>query len=252
MASVRNVELNVHSNSNKRGGSGLGVGLRCWWCRDTVEPGAEVRCPLEHHPARISRKYFSHITRDVYTIAEAVSQSKLSHVQSEEADDVRVLDAGGAMVYDEHTRFCSYNCTLAYIREHHHKVKYRMSLVLFYDMLDRDGVVGTVNSAPPLHRLAEYGGEQTLHDFKRGFVYPPRPPSPPPSPPPPPPQEHADADADADVPKPEPEPEPLPVPKAATPVVKKKPAPRVRKPKPKTLTLLPNQLLPQAPSNDPV
>jgi hypothetical protein len=157
------------------------VALICWWCchpppntNDKDKP-LFVQCPVEYLPARIARTYHSYITRDVYVIKENVSMTKIGQIEAADHEHVNVIADTDRIVYDTHCRFCSYNCCLAYIRDNMHRVKYRMSQVLFFDDIRRRNIPATgavITCAPPVHKLAVFGGDLDITEFRTGFEYP--------------------------------------------------------------------------------
>lgn len=148
---------------------------RCFWCHDDVVD--YVKCPLDRTTSLVRKTYFSHITRDVYSFHEHIPDHMAKKVEQDPtADDaLRVIRRGGDVLYDTNVKFCSFNCALAFIRDHASVVKYNMSPSLIAHEMLLAGIEPTsVVPAAPITRLLVYGGTQTYAEYKRGFINPVR------------------------------------------------------------------------------
>ena len=105
------------------------IDINCFWCRNKFET-MPIGCPLAFVNSQITKKYYSEITKDNYTIRENVSQSKIDEVNERDKNDVRDFSIEPRDHYEVDGIFCSFNCCLSFIRDYEHDPKYMDSETL--------------------------------------------------------------------------------------------------------------------------
>ena len=141
----------------------------CFWCRHGIpEDATPLGCPLKYRSARAVKTYYSEISKDTYTIQENIT--RLRKEQLREDPDKRIaviIDT----YYDTDGVFCSFNCAKAFIDDNKSNPIYNLSanlLIKIYNDLFETGIT-TILSAPHWRTLKEYGGKNTIDEFRDSF-----------------------------------------------------------------------------------
>lgn len=136
----------------------------CYWCRHpfTTTP---IGCPINYVPSQAVKSYYSHISKDMYTIKEDITASRrLSLNENRVSLSVKEY-------YETDGIFCSFNCCKAFINDNKHKNIYNHSLTLlakmYNDMLGT--TVSVIDTAPHWRALEEYGGHLSISEFRNSF-----------------------------------------------------------------------------------
>jgi len=148
--------------------------MSCFWCRAPFDT-PPVGCPLKYVPAKLSKKYHSQITKDVYCITDNVTADKLG--SAEDIAKSQVSEFNLAKDHDEYFVvdgvFCSVNCCNAYIDQNKANQKFSASPYLLYRMYERlfgeQPPGGKLPCAPHWRLLQVYGGSLTIEEFRNGF-----------------------------------------------------------------------------------
>lgn len=140
--------------------------LHCFWCRHPF-PYRPISAPISYVPNRLHKQYHSEITHD-------------THILRENVDKIISDNAGGSTVmvalqkrdyYVSDGVFCSFNCSLAFIRSNKHDPIYRESETLlnkiYYDLFGLDNP--PIHASPSWRLLRNYGGHLTIEDFRRNL-----------------------------------------------------------------------------------
>jgi hypothetical protein len=134
----------------------------CFWCRH-IFSGQWIGCPIRYECQTASRIQVSQFTGEPITIKHKVSssESKLPHLEY------------SGNVYETDGCFCSFNCCLAFIRDHKHQPVYIHSETLLMKMyIEAFKVDGfrQISPAPSWRLLKEYGGFMTIDEFRESFL----------------------------------------------------------------------------------
>lgn len=108
----------------------------CFWCRHSF-PYRPIGCPIEYVPHRMIKTYNSEIVRDSYILRENITPAQLRCLASSSREslpppttktssscDVQLQSRDYYMVDGI---FCSFNCCLAFIRDHQNHPMYGQS-----------------------------------------------------------------------------------------------------------------------------
>lgn len=152
--------------------------LHCFWCRHPF-PHRPIGIPLVYVPHRLHKQYHSEITQDSYILRENVDRAlhKIMSpaVHTESTPSPRKHATAVVPQYRDYYItdgiYCSFNCALAYIRDHRHDPLYRTSEMLlrkiYHEVYGTDA--STVEPSPSWRLLMNYGGHLTIEDYRRNL-----------------------------------------------------------------------------------
>ena len=141
----------------------------CFWDRHPFNT-KPIGCPINYVSNKATKKYYSEITKDTYTINENIPSNKLIN------DNKLTIIKNG--YYETDGVFCSFNCTMAFINENKHNHMYYNSAMLltkmYNDMLNSNTSSSTtepslINPASHWRLLNEYGGNLSITEFRNNF-----------------------------------------------------------------------------------
>lgn len=141
--------------------------IKCFWCKHqfTTSP---IGCPVTFCNSLIEKSYVSHITKDKYFMKENIGNRKLGLIES--SDNIEVIPIKKDYYLTDGC-FCSFNCTLAYIKDNNHDLFYKdsQSLLnsLYYHMIGKK--VGKLFPAPHWRLLKDFGGPLDIVEFRQSF-----------------------------------------------------------------------------------
>jgi len=152
--------------------------LHCFWCRHgfSYRP---IGCPIDYVPNRLTKRYFSEITRDKYILRENATFSQIEQTCEESLREnqdgtIPVLNQYELLKRDYYLMdglFCSFNCCLAFIRSQNSTPLYLNSehllTKIYYDLFGADAT--PLVPAPSWRLLQEYGGHMTIEEFRKNF-----------------------------------------------------------------------------------
>lgn len=147
---------------------------KCFWCRHTFDT-TPIGCPVKYIPHVVIKKYFSHITKDYYTIKEEISNTKFEQFQNSVAGDgeedenvvIRLIQND---YYETDGIFCSFNCCLSWIKDNSHNNLYINSSYLLHEIYYKYfDVKHQIHIAPHWRLLADYGGKMSIAEFRSSF-----------------------------------------------------------------------------------
>jgi hypothetical protein len=145
--------------------STLDNNLCCFWCRHHFT-GKAIGCPISYKPNRLFKQFTSEITNENYTLTETIT------------DQLRETDAHvQGKYYETEGVFCSFNCCLAYIKDHMYDSRYKQSEVLlnkFYRTIFPNDKFCVIKPSPSWKLLQEYGGNLNIDDFRKSssqYIY---------------------------------------------------------------------------------
>jgi len=138
------------------------ITYHCFWDRHqfTTKP---IGCPINYISNIATKKYYSEISKDTYTINENIPFNKYV-----EDNKIKITNN---YYYETDGVFCSFNCVMAFILDNKHEYKYFNSINLltkmYNDMLNSN--MNTICPAPHWRLLNEYGGTMTIQEFRSAF-----------------------------------------------------------------------------------
>lgn len=146
---------------------------KCFWCRHNFDT-EPLGCPVRYIPHMMVKKYFSHITKDYYTIKEEISNDKfnmlIDEISSGKMNDNVSIQLVKNNYYETDGIFCSFNCCLAWIKDNSHNNLYINSSYLLHQIyFEYFGVDHQIYPAPHWRLLTEYGGKMSIEDFRSSF-----------------------------------------------------------------------------------
>ena len=137
----------------------------CFWCRHSFDT-LPIGCPIKFEHSYILKKFYSHITKNWYTLKESVSEKQLITYLNQ-PDKYKIINRN---YYITDGVFCSFNCCLAFINDNQHNKLYNNSLQLlnqfFYAIFKKEMTLDLANN---WRLLKEYGGTQTIDEFRNNF-----------------------------------------------------------------------------------
>lgn len=140
----------------------------CFWCRHTFKT-LPLGCPIDYIYDILNKKYYSHITKETYTINQKVKLSDcIETIQNDDRLDYKVNS-----YYITDGIFCSFNCVKSYIDDKKGNVFYEKSKVLLskmYKDFSSGNSIKEINKAPDWRLLKPYGGILTIDDFRESFI----------------------------------------------------------------------------------
>jgi hypothetical protein len=146
----------------------LRTNQRCFWCHHTFEY-RPLGCPIKYIPHRITKHYYSEMTKDNYTLRENISL--LQYSMNKKLYDEKKMDIVQQDCYVTDGIFCSFNCCLAFILYNHSNPFYVYSEQLlnniYMDLFGKN--VHPILPAPSWRILKEYGGILTIEEFRKNF-----------------------------------------------------------------------------------
>ena len=151
LSTIKHNELNKYSN--------------CFWCRHSFNT-LPIGCPIKFEHSYVLKKFYSHITKNWYTLKESVSEKQLINYVNQDGK-YKVINKN---YYITDGVFCSFNCCLAFINDNKHNKLYNNSIQLlnqfYYNIYNKEMGLDSANS---WRLLKEYGGNQTINDFRNNF-----------------------------------------------------------------------------------
>lgn len=141
--------------------------IKCYWCKTNFD-WKPIGCPIKYVNTVIEKSYISHITKDKYYMRENILKSKLKYVLEQKDFEIT------AFPYDHYLTdgiFCSFNCTLAFIKDNNHDIFYKESYsllhCLYYDLVGKK--IAKIIPAPHWRLLKDFGGPLTIEEYRSKF-----------------------------------------------------------------------------------
>lgn len=143
--------------------------IKCFWCKNNFD-WKPIGCPLKYVNPIIEKSYISHITKDKYYMRENIIKSKLKHVldQNNKTFDITPFP------FDHYLTdgiFCSFNCTLSFIKDNTTDVLYKESYSLlhcmYYDLVGKK--IAKIIPSPHWRLLKDFGGTMSIDDYRSSF-----------------------------------------------------------------------------------
>jgi len=136
----------------------------CFWCKHPFD-SRPLGCPINYVSPQVTKKYYSHISRDNYIIKENITKTRLLNIED------KSVECSNDEYYETDGVFCSFNCCKAYINENKHNRLYDKSDMLLTKMYNNIMNTKTVIISPAPHwRILEhYGGNLNIIQFRESF-----------------------------------------------------------------------------------
>ena len=146
------------------------MNYNCFWCRNPFET-VPIGCPIKYIPNQIEKKYYSHISRDMYNIKENITTNRKNELLNEENKENTQITLRNEDYYETFGIFCSFNCCQAWINDNKHDRMYDMSTMLLAKIYNTIMNTKTIVISPAPHwlNLMEYGGNLTIEKFRDSF-----------------------------------------------------------------------------------
>lgn len=142
---------------------------RCFWDHHDIPQDIQaIGCPINYVPPKITKKYFSEIGQDNYSISEQVTIKKANDVKTR--GNTR-LSVNIQNYYETDGVFCSFNCCMKYIDANRHNPIYNNSenlLLMMYNTLHTNSTE-EIAMAPDIRKLIGYGGNMTIDQYRESF-----------------------------------------------------------------------------------
>lgn len=137
----------------------------CYWCKHPFNT-IPIGCPIKYVPSQAEKKYYSHISKDTYTIKEDITLNKSKNITGKENLNIKPGD-----YYETDGVFCSFNCCKSWIDDNKHNSMYDMSSVLLMKMYNNlmNTKLEIISSAPHWRVLEQYGGNLNIIKFRESF-----------------------------------------------------------------------------------
>jgi len=166
--------------------SGL-MPFNCYWCRHPFS-SYPIGCPIRYVSNRVTKSYFSEISRENRVIRgnatpkerenlQKESSQKLGFVFRPEKDPISVatprynISVDKGEYYETDGIFCSFNCCKAYLKENKTNKLYTHSgsllIKLYRDLTGSKSM--DIDAAPHWRQLREYGGTLSIEAFRSSF-----------------------------------------------------------------------------------
>lgn len=137
----------------------------CYWCRHSFDT-LPIGCPIKYEHSYVLKKFYSHITKNWYTLKENVTEKQMINYINQ-PNKYKMINKN---YYVTDGVFCSFNCCLAFINDNVHNKLYNNSLQLlmqyYFSIFKKEFEIEPANS---WRLLKEYGGEQTIEEFRDNF-----------------------------------------------------------------------------------
>jgi|TARA_B100001094_G_C18171436_1_gene795341 hypothetical protein len=141
----------------------------CFWCRHPFD-SRPIGCPVKYVSNQVIKKYYSNISKDVYTIKENITTSRKNIVDSNNSDNTDI-QTNEQTYYQTDGVFCSFNCCKAYITENKQNSMYNNSEILLNKLFNTimETKMTVINPAPHWRLLQHYGGHLNIVQFRESF-----------------------------------------------------------------------------------
>jgi hypothetical protein len=136
----------------------------CYWCKHPFET-KPVGCPIKYVSSKAIKKYYSHITKDTYTIKEDITHDRRENLKEDN------INVNTFEYYETDGVFCSFNCAKSYIDDNKHVRMYDQSDILLKKMYSEMicAKIVCISPAPHWRTLDHYGGHLNIIKFRESF-----------------------------------------------------------------------------------
>lgn len=137
----------------------------CFWCRHSFSY-SPIGCPIRYIPNVLTKRYYSNITHDYYTINQPLSKNDCKVPESKNADYTLIQNN----YYETDGIFCSFNCCMSYINKNSNNTLYSQSKHLLHQIFFTYFKKNMpIKPAPDWRLLKDYGGNLSIQEFRNTF-----------------------------------------------------------------------------------
>lgn len=149
----------------KSGQNILRLKYKCFWCKHFFN-SQPIGCPIKYNSKKAVKKYFSKITKEIYTIKESISINKGEQNINDDS-----IEINPTFYYDSDGIFCSFNCCKSWILDNKHVRLYDHSLMLINKIYNEitENKNEIIIAAPHWRLLTDFGGHLNINDFRKNF-----------------------------------------------------------------------------------
>ena len=140
----------------------------CFWCMHNFEK-RPIGCPIKYLPSRLTKQYYSEITKGDYTIRGSITKNTEKILKKENKLSSKFYLEGNSH-YITDGIFCSFNCCLAFIKDNWHNIIYNNSEYylnkIHYQFFKK---FHKIIPAPSWRLLTKFGGHLDIEKFRNSF-----------------------------------------------------------------------------------
>lgn len=141
------------------------IDRRCFWDNHSIPSDIKpIGCPIRYIPHVAVKSYVSEINNRHHSI----KQNVISLSMEDNKNGVFSFNKKG--YYETDGVFCSFNCCVAWIKDHYHNPLYNNSyellLKMYNDMNSMLPATTTIHPSPSCRNLISYGGNLTISEFR--------------------------------------------------------------------------------------
>lgn len=141
--------------------------IKCFWCKQNFDWNP-LGCPIKYVNPLIEKSYISQITKDKYYMRENIVKSKLKSLVNNQNFEITTFP------FDHYLTdgiFCSFNCTLSFIKDNSHDILYKESYSLLHSMyFDLVGKkMAKIIPSPHWRLLKDFGGHLSIEEFRQNL-----------------------------------------------------------------------------------
>jgi hypothetical protein len=143
--------------------------IHCFWCKHSFT-SCPIGCPIKFVNSSIEKSYVSHITKDKYYMRENITKHKLETISKEINHNIEIYPIENNYYLTDGI-FCSFNCTLAFIKDNNNDMFYRESYSLLHGMYEAfiGQKIKKMTHSPHWRLLDRFGGHLSIEEFRRSF-----------------------------------------------------------------------------------
>ena len=146
--------------------------IKCFWCKHCFDT-SPIGCPVSYLANKVTKSYHSEITKDEYRITDNLTRKRkeiLSKLLANHDSQFKILD-NHTHYYIVDGIFCSFNCLMAFIKQHRQDTFYSLSESLTYSMYHNifGNHITKIKKAPHWRLLQDFGGHLSIEEFRKSF-----------------------------------------------------------------------------------
>ena len=143
----------------------LETNIHCFWCKHSFN-NPPIGCPIQYVSSKLTKNYYSEITKDTYTIRGNITPYNEKNIKSADTD----ITLNNKHYYVTDGIFCSFNCCLAFIKDNWYNKLYSNSEILLNQIYNKlfDNK-NKIIKAPSWRILKIFGGDINIEEFRTQF-----------------------------------------------------------------------------------
>jgi hypothetical protein len=149
----------------------------CFWCKHEIETDLIIGCPIKYMHNQLIKNIKNDVNAEIYSIRENTYETTDSSVKALNTKNINCeFERKNYYVVDG--AFCSFECTLAFIRDNSKNDFYANSEMLLYKMyldiheefdITINQVPDLISCAPHWRLLKIFGGNLSIESFRSSF-----------------------------------------------------------------------------------